>query len=73
MSERVERVPVLVAAKILGMSPLSVQGALIHRALPIGGAWKNDGSTTYCYHISPHLLSEYTGIPEEKIMKGVEQ
>ena len=46
-----ERVPVQVAAEILGMSALSVQGALIHQALPIGGAWKNEGSTCYTYHI----------------------
>lgn len=64
-----ERVPVPVAAEILGMSALSVQGALIHQALPIGGAWKNEGSTCYTYHISPKKLSEYTGIDIEDIKK----
>lgn len=68
-----KRVPVVVAAKILGLSPLSLQGALKHNAIPIGGAWKNDGKTTYAYHISPHLLSQYTGIPEKEIMEEVEK
>lgn len=61
------RVPVVRAAKLLGMSVLSVQGALIHNALPIGGAWKNEGSTTYTYHISPHLLANYLGITVDEI------
>jgi len=62
-----ERVSVKAAAEILGMSVLSVQGALIHKALPIGGAWKNEGSECYTYHISPKMLSDYTGVPVETI------
>jgi len=36
--------------------------------LPIGGAWKNEGSTCYTYHISPKLLADYLGITVEEVM-----
>lgn len=58
---------VKVAAKILGMSELSVRGALIAKALPIGSAWKNPGSSCWKYYISPRLLSEYSGVSIEDI------
>ena len=66
------RVPVEVAAKLLGISVLSMQGALIHKALPVGGAWKNDGSTCYVYHISPHLLGQYIGVDKSVIYEVCE-
>ncbi|MFQ9509488.1 MAG: hypothetical protein ACLRZ7_00755 [Lachnospiraceae bacterium] len=56
------------AAELLGMSPFSVQGALKAKALPIGGAWLNDNSTCYKYHISAHLLAEYLGISVEEVL-----
>ena len=62
------RVSVKRAAELLGMSGYSVQGALTHNALPIGGAWKNEGSTCYTYHISPKLLADYLGITVEEVM-----
>jgi hypothetical protein len=65
----VARVPVQRAAELLGLSVVSVQGALINKALPIGGAWKNENSTCYTYHISPQQLSLYTGITKDKIME----
>jgi hypothetical protein len=65
----VSRVPVNVAANLLGLSPLSLQGALINKALPIGGAWKNDNSTCFTYHISPHQLGLYIGITKEEVMQ----
>jgi len=66
---QVARVPVSVAAKLLGLSVLSVQGALISKALPIGGAWKNENSTCYTYHISPQQLALYIGSTKEEVMK----
>lgn len=62
------RVPVNVAADLLGLSVLSVQGALVNKALPIGGAWKNQNSTCYTYHISPQQLGMYMGITKEEVM-----
>jgi hypothetical protein len=69
----VARVSVQRAAELLGLSVVSVQGALINKALPIGGAWKNENSTCYTYHISPQQLSLYTGMPKEEIMNGDSQ
>ena len=66
------RVPVNVAAKLLGLSVTSVQGALIFKALPIGGAWKNEGSICYTYHISPQQLALYIGISKEEVMQYCE-
>lgn len=57
------------AAEILGLSPISVQCALRVGALPIGSAWKNENSTTWKYHVSPKLLSEYSGVSEEEIRR----
>jgi hypothetical protein len=68
-----DRVPVNIAAELLGLSPLSVQGALVNKALPIGGAWKNEGSTCYTYHISPQQLALYIGTTKEEIKKLVEE
>ena len=62
-----ERISPKDAAKILGMDLLSVYGALQNKALPIGGAWHNDGCELWCYHISPHLLAQYTGLSKEEI------
>jgi hypothetical protein len=66
---QIARVPVNVAAELLGLSTLSVQGALINHALPIGGAWKNENSTCYTYHISPQQLAIYIGMTKEEIME----
>lgn len=63
------RVSIARAAKLLNMSPLSVKGALIHKALPIGGAWKNEDSTCYTYHISPAKLAEYLGMDIEQVLE----
>lgn len=65
----VSRVPVNIAAELLGLSVLSVQGALINNALPIGGAWKNENSSCYTYHISPQQLALYIGCTKEEVVK----
>ena len=67
------RVPVKIAAELLGLSVLSVQGALACKALPIGGAWKNEGSTCYTYHISPQQLALYIGVSKEEVMQYCEK
>lgn len=68
-----ERVPVAIAAKILGMTPLTVQESLKVKALPIGGAWKNEGSTCWTFHISPHLLAQYIGATDEELRERMEK
>jgi hypothetical protein len=64
----VARVSLKRAAELLGLSILSVQGALINKALPIGGAWKNENSTCYTYHVSPQQLALYIGLTKEEVM-----
>jgi hypothetical protein len=64
----VSRVPVNIAGELLGLSALSVQGALINKALPIGGAWKNDNSSCYTFHISPQQLGLYIGMSKEDVV-----
>lgn len=64
----VARVSVQRAAELLGLSVISVQGALINKALPIGGAWKNETSSCYTYHISPQQLALYIGITKEEVI-----
>ena len=64
----VARVSVQRAAELLGLSALSVQGALINKALPIGGAWKNENSGCYTYHISPQQLAIYIGVTKEEVI-----
>lgn len=61
------RVSVKRAAELLGLSPLSVKGALINNALPIGGAWKNENSECYTYHISPAKLADYLGMKVDQV------
>ena len=68
MESSLGRVSVNRAAKLLNMSVLSVQGCLQHHALPIGGAWKNDGSNCYTYHISPAKLADYLGMTIEEVI-----
>ena len=67
-----ERVPIKVAAKILGMTPLTLQESLKAKALPIGGAWINEGSTCWAFHISPPLLAQYIGATDEELKQRIE-
>ena len=61
-----ERVTVKRAAELIGLSELSVRRGIEQGRLPIGCCIKRSEYRTI-YHISPHLLSQYTGIPIEKI------
>lgn len=69
---RKESVPVRIAAEILGISVLSVQGALREKALPIGTAWKNPDSNLWKYHISPYQLGRYIGMKKNEIYQIID-
>lgn len=62
-----ERITVKRAAEILGLSELTVRVGIEQKELPIGVAIKVGKKRTN-YHISPHLLSQYTGLPIEQLM-----
>ena len=66
---RKENVPIQVAAKLLGLSELSVRGLLIYKPGAIGYAWKNEESGYWKYHISPYLLGRYVGMTKADIYK----
>ncbi len=63
-----ERVTVKRAAELIGLSELSVRRGIEQGRLPIGSSIKRSDKRTI-YHISPYLLSQYTGIPVEEINK----
>lgn len=54
-------IPVADAAKIMGKDPQFIRLAMINKLLPIGLAYKKEGSTQYDFYISPKLFYEYTG------------
>ena len=61
-------IPVLEAAKIMGKDQQFIRQAMINKLLPIGLAYKKEGSTQYDFYISPKLFYEYTGyIKNDKI------
>lgn len=54
-------IPVADAAKIMGKDQQFIRQAMINKLLPIGLAYKKEGSTQYDFYISPKLFYEYTG------------
>lgn len=62
------KVSIKKAANLMDKSQQFLRIGLQRGTLPIGNAEKMPGSTRYNYYISPKLLSEYTGIPVEKII-----
>ncbi len=56
-----KNIPVLEAAKIMGKDQKFIRQAMINKLLPIGLAYKKEGSTQYDFYISPKLFYEYTG------------
>ena len=63
-----KNIPVLEAAKIMGKDQQFIRQAMINKLLPIGLAYKKEGSTQYDFYISPKLFYEYTGyIKKDKI------
>jgi len=67
-----KKVPVKVAAAILGKSEMFVRCGLRYGSLKFGSAVSsnpNKRHVTYSYHISPKLFMEYTGCTTEDIFK----
>lgn len=56
------RLTVQQAAELMGLDVQSVRVGIQKGALPIGSAWKADGSNKYTYYVSPKLFTEFTGI-----------
>lgn len=61
-----KNIPVLEAAKIMGKDQQFIRQAMINKLLPIGLAYKKEGSSQYDFYISPKLFYEYTGFVYEK-------
>lgn len=57
-----QRITVQQAAELMGLDVQSVRVGIQQGALPIGSAWKAEGSSKYTYYISPKQFTEYTGI-----------
>lgn len=56
-----ENIPVIVAAKIMKKDQQFIRQGMIQGILPIGTAFKKEGSSQYDFYISPRLFWEYTG------------
>ena len=54
-------ISVLQAAKIMGKEQQYIRQGMIQGILPIGTAFKREGSKQYDYYISPKLFYEFTG------------
>lgn len=55
-------VPVTVAARIMGKSPMFIRIGLQRSLLPFGVAFKTDEAhEQYDYYISPHQFAVFTG------------
>lgn len=61
------RVTVKTASRLLGISPFSLQCGLRDNKLPFGSAWKNEGSSTHTYLISPAKFADYLGISMKEL------
>jgi hypothetical protein len=66
-----EKVTIARAAEILGLNVLTVRVGIQTGELPIGSAIKMSEHRTK-FHVSPYLLSQYTGLSVEQI-KGVDK
>ena len=70
-------IPVALAAKIMGKDQQYIRQGLVQGILPIGTAFKREGSKHYDYYISPKLFYEFTDTKLiivnsiSKITKGV--
>ena len=54
-------VPISTVAKIMKKDKQFVRVGIQERWLPIGVAYRKDGSGEYSYYVSPKKLYEYTG------------
>lgn len=57
----IANIPVTTSAKIMKKDQQFVRQGLNKGILPIGAAYKKEGSNQYDYYISPRLFYEYTG------------
>lgn len=62
----INRVSTAVAAKVIGKCEDYIRWGLQQNRLPIGSAVQT-GKNTWSYHVSPLLLSQYSGVPREVI------
>lgn len=72
----IKKVPVKVAAAILGKTEQFVRCGLISERLKFGAAVctnPNRPHAPYNYHISPKLFMEYSGCTVEKIVSEAER
>lgn len=60
-----KNIPVVDAARIMGKDQQFIRQAMIKGLLPIGLAYKKEGSSQYDFYISPKLFYEYTGFVYE--------
>ena len=65
------KVPTVIAARLLGKSEDFIRFGLQQVRLPFGSA-VNTAKDRWCYHISPLLLANYTGIPLGQIVRLIE-
>jgi hypothetical protein len=63
-----QRTTVKRAAELTGMSTLTVRYGLETGRLPFGTSIKRSQYRTI-YHVCPHKLAEYLGIPVEEVLK----
>lgn len=54
-------IPISVVAKIMKKDKQFIRIGIQEKWLPIGVAYKKEGSSEYSYYISPKKLYEYTG------------
>ena len=54
-------IPVALAAKIMGKDQQYIRQGLVQGILPIGTAFKREGSKHYDYYLRPKLFYEFTG------------
>lgn len=70
-----ENISIKEASRILKKSEQFIRIGLQEKFLPIGIAFKRDGSTHYSYYISPKMLYEFTGyrkdVDESNYIDGV--
>lgn len=56
-----ENVPISEVAKIMKKDKQFIRIGIQEKWLPIGVAYKREGSNEYSYYVSPKKLYEYTG------------
>lgn len=67
----IKKIPLQVAAELMGKNYNFVRIGLQRGVLPFGSAFKTNASNPhgrYTYYISPRLFMEFTGYSEEEIV-----